>query len=586
MGNSMNKDKSEEAVDGGQLVPHGMYKGSQDWDYRGVRKLIIERKLAPFYKGLADHDESWDEVTLTTHNLPKNGKGSTIIEECQPIKRATTSNTVGSTKGKEVSTKSLETQLYKGAVECPICFLYYPRNINHSRCCDQPICTECFVQIKRPESGTLGANNSPAVCPFCVEPNFGVCYKPPSFSTGIGSESMPTPNSGISLLPTSSSSSSLSVSDGKARRKSVSHKNPDVVTTDQIRPDWAMRTLQPARQSPGARRPSTTTSTSRRVLVRPSGGNNYVSSNTPPARRNNPSTIGAPPPAEYGGYWAMRMGTDLEELMVMEAIRLSLMEQDERGRREAEQRESSDRSQDENPDIIFSSEDSTSGTITISHLSSNEGGIENVSLDGNLQENDCRNSNGDGTQSEIDSHLSRDVQIYHLIDENEEDYEISSTSHSHNNISTTPIITSTESGTITSASAPSSSTGSSSPSTKDSTTTNSTTDSTTNLTINLTTNKTNDVLVDPSPPLSFSRNNILTVAETTEVSEGSSEQENPPSFDITHRDDVLLSSDEQDQTSENANDIKKQPVIILPNTSLVEEVIERDGDTRDARSGQ
>src|SRR6266498_589839 len=76
-----------------------------------------------------------------------------------------------------------------------ICFLfnnniqYYPRNINYSRCCDQPICTECFVQIKRPESGTLGANNSPAVCPFCVQPNFGICYKPPSFSAGIGSES-------------------------------------------------------------------------------------------------------------------------------------------------------------------------------------------------------------------------------------------------------------------------------------------------------------------------------------------------------------------------------------------------------------
>lgn len=132
MGNAMNKDKGEETVDGGQLVPHGMYKGPQDWDYRGVRKLIIERKLAPFYKGLADYDESWDEVTSTTHNLPKNGeakKSTTFSEESQsqgsqPLKRsATTSNLGGSTKGKEVSTKSLEAQLYKGAVECPICFL-------------------------------------------------------------------------------------------------------------------------------------------------------------------------------------------------------------------------------------------------------------------------------------------------------------------------------------------------------------------------------------------------------------------------------------------------------------------------------
>ncbi|CAG8822534.1 22503_t:CDS:2, partial [Racocetra persica] len=184
MGNTIGKDKGEETVDGGQLVPNGVYKVPQDWDYRSVRKFIIERKLAPFYKGLSDYDESWDEVTLTTHNLPKAGEGkknATFSGECQSqgsreIKRASL-NATGTTKGKETSpVKPLESQLYKGAVECPICFL--------------PICTECFVQIKRPESGTLGANNSSAVCPYCVEPNFGVYYKPPPFSAGIGSENM------------------------------------------------------------------------------------------------------------------------------------------------------------------------------------------------------------------------------------------------------------------------------------------------------------------------------------------------------------------------------------------------------------
>jgi hypothetical protein len=73
MGNSIGKDKGEETVDGGQLMPHGVYKGPQDWDYRSVRKLIIERKLAPFYKGLSDYDESSNEVT-TASNLPKNGE--------------------------------------------------------------------------------------------------------------------------------------------------------------------------------------------------------------------------------------------------------------------------------------------------------------------------------------------------------------------------------------------------------------------------------------------------------------------------------------------------------------------------------
>ena len=27
--------------------------------------------------------------------------------------------------------------------------LYYPKHLNISRCCLQPICSECFVQIKR-----------------------------------------------------------------------------------------------------------------------------------------------------------------------------------------------------------------------------------------------------------------------------------------------------------------------------------------------------------------------------------------------------------------------------------------------------
>src|SRR5205814_1664603 len=39
----------------------------------------------------------------------------------------------------------IEAFLYKDATECPICFLYYPPYLNRTRCCDQPICSECFV---------------------------------------------------------------------------------------------------------------------------------------------------------------------------------------------------------------------------------------------------------------------------------------------------------------------------------------------------------------------------------------------------------------------------------------------------------
>ncbi|CAG8619116.1 282_t:CDS:2 [Ambispora leptoticha] len=360
MGNTIGKDKNEDTVDGGNLVPHGIYKGPQDWDYRAVRKLIIERKLSPFYKGLSDYDDNWDEVTLTTHNLPKNGEAtkkagtfnsndsnlssSSSSSNNKEQKRtlspsntavaSNTSGTVGQPKGKEMlPAKSLEALLYKGAVECPICFLYYPRNINHSRCCDKPICTECFVQIKRPEAGSLGANNSPAVCPFCVEPNFGVCYTPPSFSAGLNATetgtsafSSSTQNSSNSLL-SAPSTNTPNLQDPKTRRKSLSHKNSEVVTSDAIRPDWVTRvTMQPTRGQQGSRRSSASTpnsTPSRRLTVRPA------------AMRN--------------------MGTDLEELMVMEAIRLSILEQEERERRE---REESTRAENEDETIISMSTES------------------------------------------------------------------------------------------------------------------------------------------------------------------------------------------------------------------------------------
>ncbi|CAG8620897.1 2615_t:CDS:2 [Paraglomus brasilianum] len=355
MGNTLVKDKVEDNVDGGQLVPHGVYKTPQDWNEKIVRKLIIDRKLAPFYKGLSDYDET-AEVTLTTHNHPKNGElkkaamGSSDhnTQGTKDIKRTSTLNATGLSKGKEpLPSKSIETQ-YKGAVECPICFLYYPRNINYSRCCLKPICTECFVQIKRPESGNLGANNSPAMCPFCVEPNFGVSYKPPPFSSGIINENSNTSNP---FVLHSSSTSSLNQSDGKSRRKSISYKSSEVVTTDQIRPDWNNRAQT---QRPNGRRPSASSSiigNSRRISLRPPGSGSYATSPSP-SRRNN-----LPTGSEYPGY-LRNVGADLEELMVMEAIRLSLLEQEERERREREEREHGERSPESGEETTPISDDS------------------------------------------------------------------------------------------------------------------------------------------------------------------------------------------------------------------------------------
>lgn len=54
--------------------------------------------------------------------------------------------------------------------ECPICFLYYP-SLNRSRCCAKGICTECFLQMKPPQA------TRPTQCPFCKTPNYAVEYR-------------------------------------------------------------------------------------------------------------------------------------------------------------------------------------------------------------------------------------------------------------------------------------------------------------------------------------------------------------------------------------------------------------------------
>ncbi|KAJ1986671.1 SNF1-interacting protein [Coemansia spiralis] len=72
-------------------------------------------------------------------------------------------------------------RLMRRYIECPICFLYYPKNINYTRCCHKPICTECFVQIKRKiEDDHVESTH----CPYCVEPNLGIVYYPPTITTG------------------------------------------------------------------------------------------------------------------------------------------------------------------------------------------------------------------------------------------------------------------------------------------------------------------------------------------------------------------------------------------------------------------
>ncbi|KAI9385670.1 hypothetical protein POPTR_011G096000v4 [Populus trichocarpa] len=111
MGNKLGRRR--QVVDEMYTRPQGLY-AHKDVDHKKLRKLILESKLAPCFPG--DEDSCYDHE------------------------------------------------------ECPICFLYYP-SLNRSRCCMKCVCTECFLQMKNPNS------TRPTQCPFCKTANYAVEYR-------------------------------------------------------------------------------------------------------------------------------------------------------------------------------------------------------------------------------------------------------------------------------------------------------------------------------------------------------------------------------------------------------------------------
>ena len=448
----------EEHVDGGYLVTQGVYVGAEDFSKPLVRQLMIERRLAPFWRGINDFSDSWaehqimaiargmplpapDEVppeleyqlskrpsadaskNLTIPMGPRSesfqsdsGKassanGSIPFTSASPQQststslpfrsRAKTLASLGAASRNNsereliprelklpndpfVNGQPVEVFLYKDSSECPICFLYYPPYLNTTRCCEQPICSECFVQIKRPDPHPPEHNdpdpNAPPVseeerfaqaegllvsevasCPYCKQPEFGITYTPPPFRRGL------TYNQPYSVMSarssqTSVASSSLSPGPGRRRGTSLSATAPEVITTDKIRPDWASK-LATARAH-AARRSAAASALHAAAYMMNDHGQRSISGpfgRRTVLRRSTLDGIERPTDAQLSAlsYLAERHASlsdrpsgspflaaprasssrrrredEIEELMMMEAIRLSLAAEEERRKKE------------------------------------------------------------------------------------------------------------------------------------------------------------------------------------------------------------------------------------------------------------
>ncbi len=286
-----------------------------------------------------------------------------------------------------LSGQRLEAYLYKDAAECPICFLYYPPYLNRTRCCDQVICSECFVQIKRPdphppEHADPSAPPTPSVedpepvdleslvsepasCPFCVQPEFGITYDPPPFRRGLTYVNQASTHlvAGKTSAMSSSSSLASAQSEGQAstmeatrrRAHSLSATAPTVITTDRIRPGWHQK-LAGARAH-AARRSAAATALhtaaylmgnrghepdgrgfgafGRRALLRRGSGDPNSSQLNMLAMMSE--RYGRIEGGENGAPRTRRVrAEDLDEMMMMEAIRLSIASEEERRKKEEE----------------------------------------------------------------------------------------------------------------------------------------------------------------------------------------------------------------------------------------------------------
>ncbi|KAH8649359.1 hypothetical protein BX600DRAFT_517725 [Xylariales sp. PMI_506] len=503
------RSMKEEHVDGGFLVTMGVYTASEDFTKSVVRQLQIERRLAPFWRGLDDFETTWaehqiiaaargldippaDEVpenlvpqprslespnaslqnlnsltvpmgprtlsaasdrtgsnpgsALPSPTSPAPPRGSSSLKPHKKALAAALSISSRNNSQQDIAPREislphdpfvngqpLEVFLYKDGIECPICCMYYPRYLNKTRCCDQFICSECFVQIKRPDphlpehhgdsqqngtqtpDGNAEEQNSeelimePACCPYCTQTEFGITYEPPPFRRGLtyafgsGLGSMSTAMSSSSSLNSglSPTSATTPANPNRRRAQSLSVNAPGVILTDRIRPDWSTK-LATARAHQRRRAAaadalhhaafvmgnseatrslfSRTSRFSRRPTVTSTNGNESPGSTSTVVISANG---GAPsPPLEAGARTSSARlaisrerldAAHLESMMMAEAIRLSLADEEERrkkaekeAKKEAKKREKEERKANRRASVYGSGATSSASASSLS----------------------------------------------------------------------------------------------------------------------------------------------------------------------------------------------------------------------------
>jgi len=132
-GSSSSRGHHEETVDYGYLTPQGVYTGPKDWNHGIVTQFIVDRKLAPFYRPLEDYNENWDDEQILSARrvLPDSDTGhdETSPARVDPRDGSRPANSSKRTGTLKEPSRCPEAAIYRGAVECPICFLvrYLPR---------------------------------------------------------------------------------------------------------------------------------------------------------------------------------------------------------------------------------------------------------------------------------------------------------------------------------------------------------------------------------------------------------------------------------------------------------------------------